>query len=318
MSDYTPIPEMEGVRKAIEGLRAENSRDNMIRVLEAIRIAMMKDGMFLVPAKPQTNALETKAADRQFGLLTVSTKDGKNWQPVFTSGAEVKTAPPAMLTVPIKGLLKQFEKDDGPAKELAGLLVNFQTQVFPLSTELIRAILKAQDDAEKRANVPVQVQVVRGDIHDMPVDCVAVAMDTPLYEDSDEQYGILYPDGIKAKAALWTVVPPNKGTVEDRSVLSAAYARVLSLMKQNGWTSIALTNFGAEAGWAVKDAAETAFFAVAWWAGKNKDYRCRIYFCVEEGEEEAVFNQLVQGIQENAAAREAGAAAQADPSSANA
>ena len=140
MSEYhdTFLDGNELIEAAIEVFHADNSREKLMDILEAIRQRMHADGHFIFPV------LVDEEDDSRFAFRTIQTKDGKVWNAAFTSQAEYeKGAQSQVLSYFIDNAMKfclQSETD--------GFIINPWGRAFMLPKDLIEMIFEADGDAE--------------------------------------------------------------------------------------------------------------------------------------------------------------------------
>lgn len=290
------------IEEAVALLQKEQGKDNTIRVMEAIRVAMAAGETFWVPCKVIKNE-EDAEGKKQIALMSVQTNDGKIWQPVFTSREQIKNPPPAVVRMPILELFKRFSEEAGEGKfadNISGLLLNFETQGFPLQRGMIVTILsvhaKAMERAEKYAAAKIRVMITRGDIQKVKADCRVTVLDSSPFSDGS-QIGVMFPEELNTEAVIWTVIPKAGGNnVNDRLILAQCYMRCLQLMKENEYSSILFENLGAGLGYPEELDAEAAFMAAANWAKQNQDDKADIMFCLQDDTAFAAFRKIEQQI----------------------
>ena len=126
----------ELIEEAIKTYYMEQSRENLARVIEAIRQRMHADGHFIFPV------IQNENGESAFRLL--NSGDGKEWYPAFTSQGEFeKGAKSAVISHFIDSMLKNIQKSDA-----SGIVINPWGQSFALTKELIEVIFKADGGLE--------------------------------------------------------------------------------------------------------------------------------------------------------------------------
>ena len=126
----------ELIEEAIKTYYMEQSRENLARVIEAIRQRMHADGHFIFPV------IQNENGESAFRLL--NSGDGKEWYPAFTSQGEFeKGAKSAVISHFIDSMLKIVQESDA-----SGIVINPWGQSFALTKELIEVIFKADGGLE--------------------------------------------------------------------------------------------------------------------------------------------------------------------------
>ena len=126
----------ELIEEAIKTYYMEQSRENLARVIEAIRQRMHADGHFIFPV------IQNENGESAFRLL--NSGDGKEWYPAFTTQGEFeKGAKSAVISHFIDSMLKNIQESDA-----AGIVINPWVQSFALTKELIEVIFRADGGLE--------------------------------------------------------------------------------------------------------------------------------------------------------------------------
>lgn len=126
----------ELIEEAIKTYYMEQSRENLARVIEAIRQRMHADGHFIFPV------IQNENGESAFRLL--NSGDGKEWYPAFTTQGEFeKGAKSAVISHFIDSMLKNIQESDA-----AGIVINPWGQSFALTKELIEVIFRADGGLE--------------------------------------------------------------------------------------------------------------------------------------------------------------------------
>lgn len=301
------------IEKAIEKFHTETTKENLVLLLEAIRMEMHEDGQFIVPVIPSQDAFDmidiknirvgqtiTTTKDISFKLLPLETKDGKKWQPVFTSQAEFEKGEScSTITVDIRQMLKNFRN---AASE--GLVIDPWGKTFLLGKELINMIL----DVDKPQN---HIYFDVGDITKLRVDAIVNAANESLLGGGGVDGAIHRAAGpdlleecrklngcrtgeakitrgyrLKADYVIHTVGPvydPSR-RAECERLLRSCYRSSLDLAKQYDLHSIAFPAISTGAyGYPSQDAAAAALAAVSTWLSENPDYGMAVVMsCYDE------------------------------------
>lgn len=131
------LDENEIIEEAINTYHAEATRENLVAVMESLRIRMHQDGHFMIPVIASDDKTE-------FTFRTVQTNDGKEWLAAFTSRAEYEKGPHSQIVSNfIDAMLRACIDTGNP-----GFIINPWGQSFVLTAELIDMILKADGGVE--------------------------------------------------------------------------------------------------------------------------------------------------------------------------
>ena len=139
----TPVGDsfLEGnviIEVAIDKFSKEQTRENLISILNSIRKRMHADGHFLIPV-----VMDGKD-DNNIGFRTIVVGDGKVWYPVFTSKEEFEKGDPSqVISNFIDWTLNTF-------KEISceGIIINPFGNPFRLTKQLMDLIISADGGAE--------------------------------------------------------------------------------------------------------------------------------------------------------------------------
>lgn len=127
----------EQIEQAISAFHAEDSKERLSSVLEAIRHQMHEDGHFMIPVIASEDGTE-------FTFRTVQTNDGKEWLVAFTSHKEYEKGQPSQIVSNfIDTMLKACLDTENP-----GFIINPWGEPFMLTAELIDMIIKTDDGVE--------------------------------------------------------------------------------------------------------------------------------------------------------------------------
>ncbi len=128
----------ELIETAIAEYYAEDSKEKLVGVLDAIRQRMHEDGHFIIPV------VVNEEDENQFAFRTIQTNDEKLWHVVFTSQDEfAKGETSAVISHFIDSTL-QFCLQT----EATGYIINPWGQSFLLTKELIQMIYEADGGVE--------------------------------------------------------------------------------------------------------------------------------------------------------------------------
>ena len=128
----------EQIEEAIGKYRAEETRDNLMAVLDAIRERMHADGHLIFPV------VTDEEDENAFACRGIETEDGKLWNVAFTSKEEYQKGEHSQV-IPFyidKSLEFCLES------ETEGYLINPWGKTFFLTKELIEMIFRADEDVE--------------------------------------------------------------------------------------------------------------------------------------------------------------------------
>lgn len=128
----------ERIEEAIRRYYADGSRENLIAVMEAIRQRMHEDGHFIIPVRQDEEDADS------FSLQVIEADDGRQWFVAFTSLTEFeKGAPSDVISNFIDNSMEYCLEGD-----VSGLVINPRGQSFALTKELVKMILRVDDEAE--------------------------------------------------------------------------------------------------------------------------------------------------------------------------
>ncbi len=141
MSHEVKDPFLEGneiIEEAIATFHKDQTRENLIAVLEAIRTRMHADGHFVIP-------VEINEGEMTYSFRGLNTNDGNTWNVVFTSRKEFEKGQPSrVISHFIDAALKACA-----AADAMGFIVNpWSDDAFMLSKDLIQTILDADGGVE--------------------------------------------------------------------------------------------------------------------------------------------------------------------------
>ena len=141
MSHEVKDPFLEGneiIEEAIATFHKDQTRENLIAVLEAIRTRMHADGHFVIP-------VDINEGEMTYSFRGLNTNDGNTWNVVFTSRKEFEKGQPSQaISHFIDAALKACA-----AADAMGFIVNpWSDDAFMLSKDLIQTILDADGGVE--------------------------------------------------------------------------------------------------------------------------------------------------------------------------
>ena len=313
----------ELIEKAIERFYTENTKENLIAVLESIRIRMHEGGQFILPVIPPEAAMAmfdidkiqigetcTITEDLHFKLHHLQTNDGKNWLAAFTDHKECeKGESTSAVTYDIGQLLKSCRNMNE-----AGIIIDPWDKSFKLTKELIQMIY----DADKPEN---HIYFEVGDITKLNVDVIVNAANKSLLGGGGVDGAIHRAAGpglleecrtlngcetgqakitkgysLKAKFVIHTVGPVyNRNKAEKcAELLYECYWNSLELAKQHDLHTIAFPAISTGVyGYPKQDAAIISLKAVTQWLHDNPEYGMAVIMCCYDQETRNIYQSII-------------------------
>lgn len=310
------------IEDAIGRYYAETSKENLIAVLESIRIRMHEDGHFMIPVIPPEQMLDmidpetvkvgdtfTMQEEQHFKLHHLQTQDGGNWLVAFTGREEYEKGESASI---ISFFIDEFLKSCRDMAE-EGVILNPWGQSFLLTKDLIRLIFAA----DKPDN---HICFEMGDITKMKVDAIVNAANKSLRGGGGVDGAIHRAAGIgldedcaklggcetgeakitsgwllPAKYVIHTVGPRYKaGEPSCAKLLYACYQNSLEVAKERDLHTIAFPAISTGAyGYPKQEAAVIALHAVSNWLSANPDYGMAVIMVCRDKETRDCYQNVI-------------------------
>ncbi len=315
----------EPIEEAIGLWKKDNSKENAYKVMEAIRIRMNQGGRLLVPVavNPGKNM---RVGGNKMNLQAIRTKDGKLWQPAYTSEDQLKKTGArkiSVLTFPIENLFKRMlEQKDSPDKiaaSISGIVLNLQDKSMFLPLGAIDAILKANEEVKKKQAGASRIVFAKGDITQFKADAIVNAANESLRPGGGVCGAIHAAAGpelaeacaklggcrtgeavitdaynLPHKKVIHAVGPVYHGTDEDRTLLAEAYRNSLNLARDNKLKSVVFPAISTGIfGYPKEEAAKIAFGACAQWIRENQSYGMTVIMCAYDQETFDIYQKFI-------------------------
>ena len=143
------LQDNDQIEEAIHTYGTSPSDETLAAVLETIRARMHADGHFLFPVFTGEGDTDAPAdADENTGtyeFLSVTDRDGKNWQVAFTSDAEYRKGPESQILSYFMDAAMKFCLQ---SPNVEGFVINPWGEAFQLRKEFIQMIFNADGDVE--------------------------------------------------------------------------------------------------------------------------------------------------------------------------
>lgn len=310
------------IEEAIEHYHTNQSKENLVAVLEMIRRRMHEDGYLMIPVIPPQAAFNmvdlahvragdtvTCGEDLHFKMHHIATKDGNEWLVAFTSREEYeKGESVSVISYSIGGYLKGC-KDMAEA----GIIINPWGNSFLLTKNMVRLIL----DADKPEN---HIYFEIGDITKMKVDAIVNAANSSLLGGGGVDGAIHRAAGaglleecrklngcgtgeakitggwkLPAKYVIHTVGPRYKeGSPMCERLLHACYWNSLELAKEHDLHTIAFPAISTGAyRYPRQLAAVVALRAVSGWLSANPDYGMAVIMVCRDDEMRQCYQNVI-------------------------
>lgn len=302
------------IEVAIDMFYKDSSKDNLVKLLEAIRNRMNNDGHLILPVETPQAAVDmldlehikagdvvTAKEDLHFRMRKLETKDGRSWLVAFTSNDEMKKGESSSV---ISNFMDQF-LEAVLDMDVAGVILNPWDKFFLLDKELIQIIF----DANKESKPQNHIYFDMGDITKLNCECIVNAANKSLLggggvdgaihraagkellEECRSLHGCHIGEAkitkgyhLKADYIIHTVGPVYSGKEQDEIDLANCYRNSLELAKIHGIHSIAFPAISTGAyGYPLEEAIPIAIYTVTKWFSENADYGMEvIYSCFDQ------------------------------------
>lgn len=310
------------IEEAIAQYHADQSRENLVAVLEAIRRRMHEDGHFMIPVVFPQAAVDmldiehvsvgdtvTSEEDLHFKMHHIETDDGRQWLVAFTSQKEYEKGESASI---ISHFIDSILKGCKDMNE-AGIIINPWDNNFMLTRELINLIL----EADKPDN---HIYFEVGDITKMKVDAIVNAANKSLLGGGGVDGAIHRAAGIgltnecrelggcetgeakitsgwllPAKFVIHTVGPRyREGNPKCEKLLYNCYWNSLELAKEHDLHTVAFPAISTGAyRYPKQEAAAIALRAVSGWLTANPDYGMAVIMVCRNDEMRQYYQNVI-------------------------
>ncbi len=313
------------IEEAIEKCYEQDSRENLVAVLESIRRRMHEDGQLMIPVILPQAAVDmldiehvsvgdtiTSEEEMHFKMHHIETNDGRQWLVAFTSQKEYEKGESASTILHFIDAILKGCKD----MTEAGIIINPWDKPFMLTKEMINLIL----EADKPDN---QIFFEVGDITKMKVDAIVNAADHSLLGEGGVCGAVHKAAGIgltnecrelggcetgesritggwllPAKYVIHTVGPRYKeGNPKCEQLLHDCYWNSLELAKEYDLHTIAFPAISTGAcGYPKQEAAVTALRTVSDWLSANPDYGMAVIMVSYDDEMRQYYQNVVDAV----------------------
>lgn len=303
------------IEVAIEMFYQDSSKENLVKLLEAIRNKMNQEGHFIIPVETPQAAVDmidisnvkvgdvvTAGEDLHFKMRQLETKDGRQWLVAFTSQKEMDKGESSSV---ISNFMDSFLEAVVNMEHIDGVILNPWDKFFLLDKELIKVML----DANKEPKPVNHIYFDMGDITKLNCECIVNAANKSLLGGGGVDGAIHRAAGkellekcrtlhgcetgkakitkgyhLKADYVIHTVGPIYSGSEQDEIDLQNCYRNSLELAKSYGIHSIAFPAISTGVyGYPLEEAIPIAIYTVINWFAENKDYGMEvIYSCFNQ------------------------------------
>lgn len=299
-------------------------------VLESLRRRMDEGGRVLIPVVDVERKKEEKGITQNFQFQAVKTKNGRLWQPAFTSQAQYAKGNgqyKMVLSYSMQAFLHRFllpqESSDAIPERISGVVFNpFGEAVF-IPREAIAAIFEV-NRRQRGAEGRHQVTVAHQDLSVVKIDAIVCAVDQKMNPAGEVSARVRKAAGQKLAAAcrkigscpvggariapggelparfvLHTAGPVWSGREKDLETLASCYRSCLDLALVNACHAVAFPPLfaGGTYGFPVMQAAQLAFQTVTSWLQNHPDVPVQVVFCCEDKESYGAYRAIAEGIQ---------------------
>jgi O-acetyl-ADP-ribose deacetylase (regulator of RNase III) len=267
-----------------------------------------------------------RVGGNKMNMQAIRTKDGKLWQPAYTSEDQLKKTGArkiSVLTFPIENLFKRMlEQKDSPDKiaaSISGIVLNLQDKSMFLPLGAIDAILKANEEVKKKQAGASRIVFAKGDITQFKADAIVNAANESLRPGGGVCGAIHAAAGpelaeacaklggcrtgeavitdaynLPHKKVIHAVGPVYHGTDEDRTLLAEAYRNSLTLARDNKLKSVVFPAISTGIfGYPKEEAAKIAFGACAQWIRENQSYGMTVIMCAYDQETFDIYQKFI-------------------------
>lgn len=294
-------PEVVGnrvIEEAIDRMHKERTKENLARALDSVRVRMDSGAQLLLPVKidRQTKEQDAKTpGTHHFELSAVRTKDGKLWQPAYTTGEALrgnKVPSGSILAFGMQAFLRQYTKD-APAgnrapENLTGIVINPGQRPLFLSRAAIEEIFRVDAKAKNR----IRILIAKGDISKIRADAAV----REVYRDlAVGQVHAISGEGTAARFIIETAGPIYGLGDDSAQLLASCYTNSLELARERGWRSVVFPNISTGTyGYPKEEAAKVAIRTVLGWLGENRSAGIQAVFCCGDDENYNIYRALTQ------------------------
>lgn len=286
------------IEEAIDRLHREHSKDNLAMALDSVRVRMDSGAKLLIPVKADKSTREADKktpGTRHFELSAIRTKDGKLWQPAYTTGEALRgnrVPSGSILAFGMRQFLLQYTKNapkgNRAPDRISGIVINAGARPLFLSRQAIEEIFRVDEKARGR----IRILIAKGDISKIRADAAV----REVYGDLPAgQVHLISGEGTAARYIIETQGPVYGLGDDSAQILSSCYTNSLEIAKERGWHSIVFPCISTGTyGYPKEEAAKIAIRTVLNWLGKNTKAGIQAVFCCADDENYAVYRALTQ------------------------